>query len=459
MGSVWEGVHVSLGTRVAVKFIESDFADVPEARTRFEKEARATATLKSKHVVQVHDHGVMADGRPYIVMEFLSGEPLDSRLERVGRLRPEEVVRLVQQVARALTRAHSAGIVHRDLKPENIFLVWDEEDGCDIAKVVDFGIAKFTDNSSFGVSSATRTGSVLGTPYYMSPEQARGVRSVDARADLWALGVIVYRCLTGVLPFDGEALVDLLVKVCTADPVPPSQLQPELPRSFDGWVARALDRNPETRFQSAQEMAEQLGLSLGVTLFGRGSMGSMGSGEASTVLTHASAGADTSSMYTATSAAGTAGTMGALTQTPPLGLPRRSSSVPLIALGGVLGVGALVAGALLLFSRPSAAPTPPEVAASSAPVASAAPTSPVEPAVVASAAPVVATVVTTATSTGTGPAVAASSVASSSVAQSASRPPAVRTATSGGRVTPPPHTGGTGRTGGRTGGGDIDVGY
>ncbi|HEU5073692.1 MAG TPA: protein kinase [Polyangiaceae bacterium] len=257
MGSVWEGVHNTLGTRVACKFIETEYADSDEARSRFENEARAAASLRSKHVVEVYDHGVAADGRPYIVMEFLQGEPLDKRLERSGRLTVAEAASVITHVARALSKAHSAGIVHRDLKPENIFLVWDDEDSEDIAKVVDFGIAKFTDKSNV-ISSSTRTGSVLGTPYYMSPEQARGLRTVDYRSDLWSLGVITFRCVTGRLPFEGEALGDLLVKLCTA-PVPlPSQLLPGLPPAFDAWMARALSRDPEGRFPDARAMAQAL---------------------------------------------------------------------------------------------------------------------------------------------------------------------------------------------------------
>jgi len=262
MGSVWEGVHVTLGNRVAVKFIETDYADNDEARTRFENEARAAARLQSKHVVQVFDYGVMPDGRPFIVMEFLSGESLDARLERRGRMTPVETTHVINQVSRALAKAHSAGIVHRDLKPENVFLVRDDEDGTDIAKVVDFGIAKFTD-TSMGVSSSTRTGSVLGTPYYMSPEQARGLRSVDFRSDLWSLGVIVFRCVTGRYPFEGEAIGDLLVKICTA-PLPiPSQFAPT-PPAFDAWFAKAMQRDPAERFASATELAEQLALCFGI---------------------------------------------------------------------------------------------------------------------------------------------------------------------------------------------------
>jgi eukaryotic-like serine/threonine-protein kinase len=262
MGSVWEGIHVTLGNRVAVKFIETDYADNDEARTRFENEARAAARLQSKHVVGVFDYGVMPDGRPFIVMEYLSGESLDARLERSGPMTVEQTVVIITQVSRALSKAHAAGIVHRDLKPENVFLVHDDEDGTDIAKVVDFGIAKFTD-TSMGVSSSTRTGSVLGTPYYMSPEQARGLRSLDFRSDLWSLAVITYRCLTGRFPFEGEAIGDLLVKICTAALPVPSQVAPT-PPGFDAWFEKAMQRDPALRFASATEFADQLASSCGL---------------------------------------------------------------------------------------------------------------------------------------------------------------------------------------------------
>jgi len=263
MGSVWEGLHTSLGTRVAVKFIDKQYANSEEARTRFENEARAAARLTSKHVVRVYDHGVAEDGSPYIVMEFLEGEPLDQRLERLGRLPPAETATILAQVCRGLTNAHQAGIVHRDLKPENIFLVWDAEDQADVAKVVDFGIAKFEESS--GVTSATRTGLVLGTPYYMSPEQARGFKNLDLRSDLWSIGVIAYRCIVGVLPFNGEAMGDLLVKICV-DPLPvPSKMAGNVPVAFDDWFVRALSREPEDRFSSAAALAKALLAACGVT--------------------------------------------------------------------------------------------------------------------------------------------------------------------------------------------------
>ncbi len=267
MGSVWEGKHVSLGTRVAIKFIEKEYAESKEARARFDNEARAAATIQSKHAIQIFDHGVTDDGKPYIVMEMLQGDPLDKRLERLGRLPLQDVARILNQVCRALQRAHDGGIVHRDLKPENIFLVRTPDDDEDVAKVLDFGIAKIRGTAgSAPLSNSTKTGAVLGTPYYMSPEQARGMRDIDHRTDLWSLGVIVFKCVTGVLPFEGESLGDLLVKICTT-PVPvPSQVLPGLSHAFDAWFARALDRDPQKRFATASEMSDALSYACGVSV-------------------------------------------------------------------------------------------------------------------------------------------------------------------------------------------------
>jgi eukaryotic-like serine/threonine-protein kinase len=268
MGSVWEGRHTSLNTRVAIKFIESDYANSQEARTRFDNEARAAARIQSKHAIQIFDHGMTDDGKPYIVMEYLAGEPLDKRLERVHRISIQETARILQQVCRALTRAHELGIIHRDLKPENIFLVRSPDDDDEIAKVLDFGIAKIKGppGSTSGIGSGTKTGAVLGTPFFMSPEQARGLRNVDHRTDVWSLGIIAFKCVTGILPFEGESIGDLLVKICTA-PVPvPSQHLPGLPPSFDAWFARALEREPERRFATTAELSDALAFCAGVSV-------------------------------------------------------------------------------------------------------------------------------------------------------------------------------------------------
>jgi serine/threonine-protein kinase len=266
MGAVWEGRHTSLGTSVAIKFIDAEYAESHEARSRFDNEARAAAALQSKHAIHIFDHGVTEDGRPYMVMELLVGEALDARLERQERISLQETARILAQVCRALQRAHEAGIIHRDLKPENIFLVRSPDDDDEVAKVLDFGIAKIKALPwSQGASSSTKTGAVLGTPYYMAPEQARGLRSIDSRADLWSLGVIAYKCVTGILPFEGESVGDLLVKICTAPPPVPSVTAPGLPAAFDAWFARTMEREPAQRFATASELADALMVAAGLT--------------------------------------------------------------------------------------------------------------------------------------------------------------------------------------------------
>jgi eukaryotic-like serine/threonine-protein kinase len=276
MGSVWLATHLALDIPCAVKFIEGEIAQLPEAQQRFEREAKAAAQLRSPHVVQILDHGVF-QGTPYIAMELLDGEDFGKRLQRIGRMPPSDVLRIVGQVCRALTKAHGVGIVHRDLKPENIFLVPDDDR--EIAKVLDFGIAKSTSSGIDG--SNTKTGAMLGTPYYMSPEQAQGIKAVDARSDLWSLAVIVFQALTGRLPFESEALGDLLVRIIVA-PVPmPSQFVSDLPQTFDRWWEKASQRDPGARFQSAREFGDSLAIAFGHSkgLSGDGGGRPMGQGD------------------------------------------------------------------------------------------------------------------------------------------------------------------------------------
>jgi len=242
-----------------VKFMEGEFSHSAEAHLRFEREAKAAAQLRSPHVVQVLDHGV-CEGTPYIAMELLDGEDLGKRLQKNGTIHPRDLSAVINQVCRALTKAHAVGIVHRDLKPDNIFLVRDDDR--EIAKVLDFGIAKSAAAALEG--SNTKTGAMLGTPYYMSPEQAQGVKSVDYRSDLWSLAVIVYQCLTGHLPFDSEALGDLLMKIMV-QPLPVPSHVAQVPPGFDGWWARAASRDPAGRFQTAKEFTESLQLVFGIS--------------------------------------------------------------------------------------------------------------------------------------------------------------------------------------------------
>src|SRR5262245_8336392 len=238
MGSVWQARDCRLDNQCAVKFIEGELSNVADAQARFEREAKAAAQLRSPHVVEIKDYGVW-QSHPYIAMELLDGEDLGKALAKAGgKLPPSQIVIIVQQVCRALTKAHAAGIVHRDLKPDNIFLV--NDDDRQIVKILDFGVAKQTSQAIEG--SNTKTGAMLGTPYYMSPEQAQGIKSVDGRSDLWSLAVIVYHCLTGHLPFESEALGDLLVKIIVS-PVPTPSHHAQVPPGFDRWWAKAADRN------------------------------------------------------------------------------------------------------------------------------------------------------------------------------------------------------------------------
>ena len=254
MGSVWAAEHLSLRSQVAFKFIDPQIASDAEALARFLREARAAASLRSPHVVQILDHGV-DNGSPYIVMELLEGESLGSRLRSRGALPAVEVAEILVQVARAVAKAHEVGIVHRDLKPDNIFIV--HNDDADLAKVLDFGIAKVT-GPNVGVSApGTRSGALMGTPVYMSPEQAEGTKQVDFRSDLWSLGVIAYECLLGRRPFESEAIGSLVLDICSRPMPIPSRIG-TAPPGFDAWFARACARDPVERFSSAKEQMHEL---------------------------------------------------------------------------------------------------------------------------------------------------------------------------------------------------------
>ncbi|MFO0759857.1 MAG: serine/threonine-protein kinase [Byssovorax sp.] len=264
MGAVWRAQHVSLRIPCAVKFIHAHAATSPEARERFEREAQSAAQLRSPNVVQILDHGVW-EGLPYIAMELLEGEDLQARLRRQGMLDIPELVSIVSQVARALTKAQALGLVHRDLKPANIFLVKDDDQ--EIAKVLDFGVAKIAGPPSLG-EARTETGALLGTPFYMSPEQAQGTRALDGRSDLWSLAVIAFQGLTGQLPFESQALGDLLMKIMVAPLPVPSEIAP-VPPEIDAWWSKAAARDPAQRFQTGKELSEALAVALGVSAASR----------------------------------------------------------------------------------------------------------------------------------------------------------------------------------------------
>jgi len=252
MGCVWLAEHEGLHTRVAVKFIAEELArDSPDVLVRFRQEAAASAQIKSPYVVQTFDHGETPDGTPYIVMEYLEGEGLGDRLERNKRISMAQTAQVLVQAGKALDRAHQLGIIHRDIKPDNIFLST-ADDGM-MCKVLDFGIAKHTKLAD--MTGVTLPGTTVGTPEYMSREQVMTAREVDAKADLWALAVVAYQCLTGELPFVGETLGMVCVAICKGEYAKPSRLCPDLPPTVDEWFTRALNKDPEKRFASAKEMA------------------------------------------------------------------------------------------------------------------------------------------------------------------------------------------------------------
>ena len=254
MGMVWAAMHTTLAQRVANKLIAADKASSSEARQRFALEAKAAARLRSRHVVQVYDDGETPDGTPYIVMEYLEGQTLEERLEARPDMGLGEAVRIATHVGRALARAHAQGVVHRDLKPGNIFIAKSDDDELGwLAKVLDFGVAKVLNEPS-----ATRTGTIVGTPLFMSPEQIRGAAQVDHRADLYSLGMVFYNMVTGSHAFDGPSYSDVLVAICTQSLPDIRNVAPWLPPAVGTWFDKACAREREARFQSADEMIEAL---------------------------------------------------------------------------------------------------------------------------------------------------------------------------------------------------------
>jgi len=254
MGSVWLGVHLSLGINVAIKFMDASLAGTADFAS-FDREARAAAQLRSEHIVRVYDHGISHDGLPFLVMEYVAGESLWSRIERKGALPVDVVATIVEQTARALGEAHARGIVHRDVKPENILLADDPErppHGLS-AKIIDFGLANFATPLS-GIGNAA---SNAGTPAYMSPECLAGAPPSPA-LDLWGLAATAFAALTGHVAFDGETLQDTVNRVCTGPLPVPSSLRRDLPRAIDRWFERACAREPSRRFATAAELANAL---------------------------------------------------------------------------------------------------------------------------------------------------------------------------------------------------------
>jgi serine/threonine protein kinase len=257
MGVVVAAHHTHLDQTVAIKFLRRDAAKDELAVSRFLREARAVSALQSEHVVRVMDAGRLDDGLPYLVMEYLNGLDLDQVLVQRGKLALEEAVEYLLQAMEAVADAHAAGIVHRDLKPSNLFLTA-RADGSPLVKVLDFGISKAFDATGAKHVSLTATSMTLGSPLYMSPEQVRSSKTVDARTDVWALGIIAYELLAGVQPFEAETVTGLCAKIVADEPVPLRSIRPDVPPAFEAVVMRCLEKSAASRYQSVAELAAAL---------------------------------------------------------------------------------------------------------------------------------------------------------------------------------------------------------
>ncbi len=256
MGTVWIGEHTLLGRRAAIKVLLPEYSTREEIVQRFFNEARAVTAISDPGIVQVFDFG-HAQGSAYIVMELLDGEAMDARLARIGRFGPADAIRLMAQVATSLGAAHAKGVIHRDLKPENIFIVGDPAvTGGERTKILDFGIAKLAADETSGVK--TRTGMMMGTPVYMSPEQCRGASTIDSRSDIYALGCVLFTMVCGRPPFESDATGDLIIMHVRDVPPAPSSFVPGLSRELDAFIAKCLEKDPARRFQTTADFVHGL---------------------------------------------------------------------------------------------------------------------------------------------------------------------------------------------------------
>ena len=258
MGAVYEGENARIHRKVAIKVLHPTVASNADVVKRFEREAQAAGRIGSKHIVEVLDLGELDDGTRYMVLEFLDGLTLADRIHQHGRLSPEQATPILHQLLEGLGAAHQAGIIHRDLKPANVFLL-QRPGQPEFVKILDFGVSKFNVLSSGDDAfSMTKTGAVMGTPFYMSPEQAKGARSIDARSDLYTVGVILYECLTGQVPYHAETFNELMFKIVLEAPRPPETFVPDLDPGISAIVRKAMAREPADRYQTAAELQQAL---------------------------------------------------------------------------------------------------------------------------------------------------------------------------------------------------------
>jgi serine/threonine protein kinase len=256
MGIVLRAMHMDLGCQVAIKVMRPELAQNEEAVSRLLIEARAAASIRSEHVARVLDVGRLESGAPFLVLEYLEGRDLSQILSKVGQLASHIAVDFVLQTCQALSEAHGAGVVHRDLKPENLFLSH-RADGTPVVKVLDFGISKRLTREG-REAARTNPSELLGSPLYMAPEQMRGSRDIDARADIWSLGVVLYELCTGQSPFFGETIPAICARVIGIEPVAPRSLNASLPSGLEAIILRCLRKEREQRPADIAELATAL---------------------------------------------------------------------------------------------------------------------------------------------------------------------------------------------------------
>jgi serine/threonine protein kinase len=255
MGAVFLAEHAALGRQVAIKFLHAEYATKEEMVGRFAREAQAAAAIHHKNIIEVFDVGISQQGEPFLVMEYLEGESLAQLLKRAGPLNLAATCAVIEPALLALRAAHRKGIIHRDLKPDNLFLAY-LPDESPVVKLIDFGISKFTQGESDKLR--TKTGSIMGTPAYMSPEQARALPGLDHRSDLYSMGTIMYEMLVGALPYAGNSFSEYLANLLMEEPRPPLSLRADFPAEAEPVLRRAMAKEPSARFQTADEMLEAL---------------------------------------------------------------------------------------------------------------------------------------------------------------------------------------------------------
>ena len=342
MGSVFEANHKLIGRKLAVKFLHPQYASSDEVVTRFQREAQAAAQIGHENIIEVTDMGTDDDDSPYLVMEFLQGCDVKRLIEAEGIQTPKRAAHIMVQALSALQAAHDVGIIHRDLKPENIYLI-EKGGNPDYVKLLDFGISKFRALETDGAKGLTQTGTVLGTPHYMSPEQARGEQDLTPMSDIYAMGVILYQMLTGELPFDAPNYNALLIKILTEEPDPPNHINPDLPEELVKTIETAMARNAQDRFETCDDFRGHL-LQFAPDSSSIGNMSSA----SRTVIRKALYSSKTPFEMTQSGIEG-----------------RNSKKIPIIIGGAVAAVAALVVGGFFIFGgepgKPEIDPVPVDI--------------------------------------------------------------------------------------------------